>query len=333
MTSTPKVSVVMSVYNEVDRVEAAVKSILDQTLRSIELIVVDDGSQDGSCEVLNRLAAEDSRLRVIRQTNAGLTCALIRACAEAKADYIARQDADDWSFPQRIEEQLALLEANKNVGFVSCAAEYVGPNDEFLLVVARPADPETATQGLLQLRQGPPAHGSVMFRKSLYERVGGYRSQFLYSQDSDLWLRMGESMLIGYVDAVRYRHRKDPQSISGNRRAQQSEFARLAHACRADRVGSRSEKTNLDRAQVLSNCIRETKSTDRKERARGGLDVHYLIASQLVSNGDTRARTYLWQVVRGRPWHWRAWIRLAQSYFKRPMDPKAINRDLGGENG
>jgi len=333
MTSPPEVSVVMSVYNEVNRVEASVRSILNQTLKSLELIVVDDGSQDGSSEVLDRIAGEDSRLRVIRQANAGLTCALIRACADAKADYIARQDADDWSFPQRIEEQMALLESNPKVGFVSCATEYVGPSEEFLLVVARPADPEIATQGLLQFRQGPPAHGSVMFRKSLYEQVGGYRRQFLYSQDSDLWLRMGELMLIGYVDSVRYRHRKDPQSISGNRRAQQSEFARLAHACRADRLAARSERENLDQAQALANCIRGAKSTDGKQRASGSLEVHYLIASQLVSNGDVRARTYLWRVIRGRPWHWRAWIRLAQSFFKRPLSSRVITRDSGAENG
>ncbi|MGQ0799758.1 MAG: glycosyltransferase family 2 protein [Pseudomarimonas sp.] len=331
MNSLPQVSVVMSVYNEVSRVEAAVRSILDQSLKSIELIVVDDGSRDGSCELLDRIAVEDSRLRVIRQANAGLTCALIRACGEAKAEYIARQDADDWSFPRRIEEQVALLEANPKIGFVSCATEYVGPRDEFLLVVARPADPEIATQGLLLSRQGPPAHGSVMFRRSVYDRAGGYRSQFLYSQDSDLWLRMGELSWIGYLDAVRYRHRKDPQSISGSRRAQQSEFARLAHACRADRLASRSEQGNLSRAQALADEIRMAKVAHGDQRARGSLEIHYLIASQLVSNGDPRARAHLWQVIVGRPWHWRAWVRLAQSFFRRPLHSRAASKEIGDE--
>jgi len=240
---------------------------------------------------------------------------LIRGCAEAVAPLIARQDADDWSFPQRLQEQLAMLEADPKLGFVSCSTEYVGPADEHLVTITRPADPDTATRGLLTERQGPPAHGSVMFRKSLYEQAGGYRSQFLYSQDSDLWLRMAELMSIGYVEAVGYRHRKDPSSISGNRRAQQSEFARLAHACRASRLRGDSQLANLEQAQALKESILRSKSSAKHSSKHGSLDINYLIASQLVANGDKRARRYLRRVLRIRPWHWRAWARLAQSFF------------------
>ncbi|GHC05599.1 hypothetical protein GCM10010080_19320 [Thermomonas carbonis] len=177
----------------------------------------------------------------------------------------------------------------------------------------RPADPEVATRGLLHSRQGPPAHGSVMFRKALYERVGGYREEFYYSQDSDLWLRMGEHALIGYIPDVRYRYIKEPGSISGVSRPRQSEFARLVHACRACRVSGTSESECMDEARKLTEQIRAERCGPQISGAVKGLGVTYLIGSQLVKNGDKRAIGYLRQVVAARPMHWRAWFRLVQA--------------------
>lgn len=306
----PRVSIVMSAYNDASRVGRAVRSMLAQTFADFELIAIDDGSTDDSADEIGKLAAADGRIRLVRQQNTGLTAALIHGCALARAPYIARQDADDWSHPERLEDQLALLESDERLGFVSCATEYVGPGDEHLTVVRRPGDPERATDGLLNARLGPPAHGSVMFRRAVYEAAGGYRPQFYYSQDSDLWLRMAERSLIGYVDAVRYHHRKDSGSISGARRGQQSEFARNAHACRAARLSGESEQPWLEACARLGARIR-----DGRELAPGphGYDIDYLIGSQLTRNRDARARAYLWATIRRSPWHWRAWLRLLQS--------------------
>src|SRR5690606_33864835 len=152
------------------RVERAVRSILDQTFRDLELIVIDDGSGDGTGDALDRVAAADQRMRVIHQDNTGLTRALIRGCAEARGEFIARQDADDWSQPLRIAEQVALMDTDPGLGFVSCATRYVGPIDEPLCVIERSTDSAKASDGLSQHRQGPPAHGSVLFRAALYRQ-------------------------------------------------------------------------------------------------------------------------------------------------------------------
>lgn len=308
----PRTSVVMSAYNDRDRVEQAVVSILGQTFRDLELIVVNDGSSDGSAELLDGLAASDARMRVIHQDNTGLTRALIRACAEARGEFIARQDADDWSDPERIADQLALIESDERIGFVSCSTRYVGPGGEPLMTVSRSQDPRIATTGLLHDRQGPPAHGSVMFRRSLYLQVGGYRDPFHFSQDSDLWLRMASHAWVAYLPEVRYVALREVESTSGSQRPSQRRFGELSQACSSARLAGRSEQPFLEEASQLAAQLRQRGGSITGSRSASSAAA-YLLGSQLTRNGDTRGRVYLWQVLRSQPWHWKAWVRLCQS--------------------
>jgi len=307
----PRVSVVMAVRDDVSRLPVAVESILSQEFPDLELVVVDDGSVDGSGDWLDRCAASEPRLRVLHQQNSGLTAALVRGCAMARGEVIARQDSDDRSLPGRIGAQLSLLDADPRVGFVACTTQYLGPRDEALMVLSRPSDPLEATDGLLHRRLGPPAHGSVMFRSSLYRAVGGYREAFRFAQDSDLWLRMAEQALFASVPELLYLHRKEVASTSGARRPAQKRFGELGHLCRQARAQGLSEAPYLAEATDLSARIAADAcmTVDRDASAAAA----YMLGSQLLRNGDPRARDYLLQAVRLRPWHWRAWIRLAQS--------------------
>ncbi|HIM23496.1 MAG TPA: glycosyltransferase family 2 protein, partial [Verrucomicrobia bacterium] len=106
MTS-PLVSVVLPMRDAAATVERAMRSILDSTLRELELIVIDDGSGDGSAEVIRQIP--DPRLRLIQQEALGVCAATNRGTAEATAPVIARMDADDFSHPARLEKQLSLL--------------------------------------------------------------------------------------------------------------------------------------------------------------------------------------------------------------------------------
>ncbi len=207
---------------------------------------------------------------------------------------------------------MALLASDPGIGSVSCWTQYIGPEDEPLEVVTRPVDSELATQQLLDERQGPPAHGSVMFRRTLYEGVGGYRAEFYFAQDSDLWLRMAERGRIGYVPEVLYHYRRDPESISGSWRLMQTRFGELGQACRAARRTGVSEAPHLAEAAALTERVRH-------DRAKGGQvfddaapEMAYLIGSRLAQDGNRRAAKYLWRAIRGRPWRWRAWVRLLQ---------------------
>ncbi len=175
--STPQVSVVMSVYNGAATLTGTMDSFLAQEGVTFEFIVVNDGSTDGGGAILNDYARRDSRVRVIHQENTGLTRALIRGCAEARGQYIARQDAGgDVSLPGRLARQFAFLESNPTVALTSCGTRFVGPEGEFLYEMVQQGD--ELQRGLEQLRidqiRGPSHHGSTMFRRAAYQCVGGY---------------------------------------------------------------------------------------------------------------------------------------------------------------
>ena len=323
---SPRVSVVMGVYNDADCVPAAIESIRTQSLTDWELVIVNDGSTDATGEVIDRFAALDPRVRVIHQDNSGLTRALIQGCQAAQGEFIARQDADDVSQPARLECQAEFLAGREDVGLVSCWAEYVGPQGEPLETVRRPGDPEKATRLLVKHHQGPPAHGTVMFRRSLYHDVGGYREPFYFAQDIDLWLRMTERAKLAYVAEPLYRWRRCVNGISASRHAQQQALGDLAFACRAARDQDESDAALLERAAAIAAEVRGRSSAGRAGSASP--EMSYIVGAQLAQRGDRRARKYLWEVLRHRPWHWRAWVRVVQSELnaRRFGDPSAMTR-------
>lgn len=321
----------MSVYNGARHLRRAVDSVLQQTWTDFEFLIINDGSTDSTTELLTAIEPSDRRVRVITQANAGLTRALILGCAEARGELIARQDADDWSEPDRFREQVALLDSDPNYGFVSCATQYVGPNDEALEVISRQETAAAATRKLLDERLGPPAHGSVMFRRSLYEKVGGYRPEFYFGQDSDLWLRMAEQSLIAYVDRGLYSARRDPWSVSGRMSRLQHAFGELGQQCRSARRRNESEEFFLDAARKLGESVRNNCS--QLGTRCGQSTMAYLIGTTLRTNGDCRATTYFWQAVQLNPLNWRAWCRLVVSMLPRVRSrrstPSVATVDIG----
>jgi glycosyltransferase involved in cell wall biosynthesis len=315
---TPEVTVVMACFNSAATLDDAIRSIRSQTLKNWELLLINDGSTDSTFSIMERHAALDCRIRVFTQANSGLTQSLIDGCQLARSPIIARQDADDLSLPDRLLRQYQIMCEQPSVGLVSCFADYIGPENEYLNTVTRPKDPIEATRCLLDERMGPPAHGTVMFRKAIYEQVGGYRRQFYYAQDSDLWMRMAEVSKIAYLQESAYQFRWHGRSITGTGRALQEEFGRLGQECRNARRQGIPEAPFLAEADHLRSIIIAQRQSPNPSSAKlsvrhSQLAMNYVIGTQLVRNKDIRARAYLQSVLRERPWHWKAWIRLGQS--------------------
>ena len=310
--TVPKVSVVISVYNDADFIEESLNSLLQQTFDDFEIIVVNDGSTDNSADILQTMQQREGRIRVITQENQGLTMALINGCQAAQGEFIARQDGDDWSHAARLQNQVDALEENADLAFVSCRAEGITKEGHVLESIERPSDPTLATKELRFDRQGPPAHGTVMFRRHVYETVGGYRPEFYFSQDSDLWLRMAEVGQIRYLPDVLYRYRRDAESLSSVRHDVQYEFGEIGQACHAVRLNGGDEAELLAQAAALAAKVRAGQ-IDKAGDSRRVTATQYLIGSQLAQNGDRSALSYLWPVIRQRPWHLKAWVRLLQA--------------------
>jgi len=292
-----KLSVVMSVYNGAAFLAATLDSILVQTERGFELIAIDDGSTDATSAILAAYAARDARLRVIAQPNAGLTRALIRGCAEARAGVIARHDCGDLSHPERFARQLALLDRGHVL--VSCATRFMDRDGDTLYVARARGDEvrKSLLEAGVSRIHAIPHHGSAMFRRDAYLAAGGYRAEFRAAQDLDLWIRMAKHGTIGVLDEVLYEATVDARSISGTSRDAQVELTAVTVALRE----GGDESTLLEAAARV-----QTQALS----ARGEAAALYFIARCLLQQGNPKWRRTMQSALRRNPFHVRAWISL-----------------------
>jgi glycosyltransferase involved in cell wall biosynthesis len=298
----PLVSVVVSIYNAEHTLRPSLASVLEQHDVPCEFILVDDGSTDGCLAVLDEVARCDARVRLLRQENRGLTQALIKGCAEARGEFIARHDADDLSLPGRLARQAELLVSDPRLAFVSCRTRMVGPEDELLLETNPALDAAEATAQLRNQSNGP-CHGSVMFRAEAYRAAGGYRPHFRYAQDWDLWLRLSEIGQLRFAPEVLYAFRISAGSISSHRREQQRRLAEIAGRCCAARAAGCHEYNLLEEAARVS--AEPGLSAIQTAAANA-----YFIGKCLLDRRDRRAVPYLWLSIRHAPSSWRSWAAL-----------------------
>lgn len=182
----------MTVYNGQPYLESSLKSIRDQTFRDYEFVIVDDGSSDGSVELVQAYAAQDSRIRLIANTvNKGQTLCLNQGLAEARGEWIARQDADDLSDPRRLELQVSHLDKNLHLGLLGTNGRLIDGEGHSLGLINAPWGEEAVRWSAVFYN--PFLHTSVCFRRQIALDLGGYDPAFRISQDYDLWMRMMKS--------------------------------------------------------------------------------------------------------------------------------------------
>ena len=176
----------MSVYNGERYLVEAIESILNQTFTDFEFIIINDGSTDGTADILR--SYKDRRIRIFEQSNIGLTRSLNRGVALARGEYIARMDHDDLSMPERFARQVAFLDAHPEVGVVgtACLVYNEVRGIEWKYAVATSDD--ECRRDLIKGNQF--VHTSVMMRKSVLQAVGAYNEAYRYLQDYELWVRL-----------------------------------------------------------------------------------------------------------------------------------------------
>ena len=183
-----RVTVLLCVYNGERYLAEAIDSVRAQTFSDYELLVIDDGSTDGTPALLEAICRDEPRLRVVRQDNAGLTVSLNRGLALARGDVIARQDADDVSLPHRLAGQVAWLEAHPETLVVGCR---YGRTDAQGRVFGAGAVPVTDLGiRLALLDHNAIPHSGATFRRRPVLDAGGYDETLRTAQDYDLWCRL-----------------------------------------------------------------------------------------------------------------------------------------------
>ena len=292
MSSLPDISIVMGVYNGADRLRETMESVLSQEGVSLEFIVIDDGSMDGTDVALTNYSRHDARVRIVHQQNQGLTRTLT-GCEVARGKYIARQDAGDIFLPNRLRLQRAILDQHEDCAFVSCWTTMIGPRDEYLFTRKGRGRANSPIRILSKRAEkwvvinGPTHHGSVMFRREAYVKAGGYRAAFYYAQDWDLWYRLAALGTFAMIEQCLYRGRITPDSISSLRRDRQVAYARLSHEAIALRLAGHSDAAVVEKAERL--LPREPHAIRRSDQGRA----MYFIGKCLVNNNDPRATRYL----------------------------------------
>lgn len=209
--STPQVDVVMPVYNAEAYVAEAVVSILRQSFSDFRLVCIDDGSTDRSSDILDRLASHDPRLTIIRQKNEGLVGALNVGLSVCTAELIARMDADDIAMPDRFASQVKYLEAHPEVIAVGTAILEMDSDTDPLGIERFATEHEQIDDAMLRLKTGM-AHPSVMMRREVVQSLGGYRVDFEWVEDIDLWLRMAETGRLANLPEVLLCYRQHTSS-------------------------------------------------------------------------------------------------------------------------
>jgi glycosyltransferase involved in cell wall biosynthesis len=205
----PDISVVLPTYNEADVIQDALDGLVDQTFCDFEVVVVDDGSTDGTVDIV----ASENRLDItlVERSESGLPSALNRGIREADGEYIARQDADDRSHPKRFERQTEILREDKSTALLGTGAilEYADGRRSRRHVL------ESVTRDQL-LTGNRLIHGSVLMRRCVVEHIGKYDEDFQYTEDYDLWLRIVENHSIKNINEPLYRLRMRDSSIYGS---------------------------------------------------------------------------------------------------------------------
>ena len=180
MSKQRLVSVIMSTYNSEDTLEESINSILDQTYLDIEILIMDDGSKDNSNVILDRLNTQNKSIKIFRnETNIGLTRSLNILISKSRGQYIARHDADDISYPERIGMQMKEIET-KNLDFCSTRALIKDSNQKI------PGLSFYLPKKISMKYKNPFIHGTLLIRKNILKAVGNYDENFYYSQDYKL---------------------------------------------------------------------------------------------------------------------------------------------------
>ncbi len=217
----PRVSVLLVVRDGEATIAEAVESILAQSHRDLELVLVDDGSRDATAERAERAARGDPRLRLFREPARGLATQLNGAAERARGPLLARMDADDVAHPERLALQVQYLDAHPECLALGCEALRVDPQRRPLGRLGVALDHAAIESELLAGRGDALLHPTLVMRRDAFEAIGGYRVEYDVAEDLDLLLRLAERGRLANLPQPLLEYRQHLGKVSGRRKGTQ----------------------------------------------------------------------------------------------------------------
>lgn len=216
MNGSPHVSVLLPAYNAASTLGLALDSMLAQGFGDFELLILDDASRDDTAAIAGDYAARDPRVRLLRnEANAKIAATLNRGIEAARAPYVVRMDADDWSYPERLERQVAFMDQHPEVVLSGSTIEIC---DARMQPLNRRRYPLTDEEIRAQMFFFSPfCHPAIICRTEALRRAGGYNASLEVAQDYDLYFRMGRLGRLANLEDCLHRLRTHPASSSLSR--------------------------------------------------------------------------------------------------------------------
>ena len=289
----PEVSVLMPVYDAAAYVARAVESILGQTFGDFEFLIYDDGSTDGTIQIIEGYARRDPRIRLSCKPRAGYATWLREGVESARGEFVARMDADDVSRPQRLARQLAYLRAHPECVALGAEVLLIDPDGRPIGERGVPLAHAAIEAELLEGRGGALVHPVAIFRRDALLAVGSYRPEWEPAEDLDLYLRLAEKGRLANLPECLLEHRLHVKKVSAARSGEQRRKAL---------------------ASVRAACLRRGLTPDAgsglppvAERLAAVDYWHYWARSAVRGGYLATARRYALAVLARRPFDPRSW--------------------------
>lgn len=209
----PLISVIMPAHNAQKYISGAIESVLNQTFKNFELIIIDDFSTDKTLDIIKAFSKKDHRIKIVNNDKRlNIAASLNKGISKAQSNIIARMDTDDIAFSNRLELQYKLVESSKNIAAVGANIMLI--DSEGKEIGARRYPHLSKDLKSCLFRYSPFAHPVVVFRKNMFEEVGKYNPKYSPTEDLDLWFRLGRKYEFESIPQTLLKYRLDEKSSS-----------------------------------------------------------------------------------------------------------------------
>jgi glycosyltransferase involved in cell wall biosynthesis len=224
MSSETPVTVLMPVYNCEKYVREAIDSVLEQTFTDFEFLIINDGSTDSTLEIINSYA--DPRIKVISKENGGVSCALNTGLKHAAGKYIARFDADDICYPNRLKEQYEFMVAHPEYVMIGADADYVNQNGDYVFTYNNTGYSDGEIRAAIYSRN-PFIHSAVFYVKDVIVNCGGYDLKAHTFEDHLLWIKVLQKGKVCNFRKSFIKVRLNPESVTTDERLRGKRFLEI----------------------------------------------------------------------------------------------------------